>query len=85
MSRRLALAVHVEHPVTHEAFLLLPGDEPVPKVAEIITNPFAWEPEAEPDPDDEDSDTGTGPETDPELDAVVEVKKPASRAKPAAK
>ena len=89
MARRLAVAVHVEHPVTHESLLLLPGEEPPPEVAEVITNPFAWEPEPdpEPEPNGDDPDTGTGLETepDPEPDAAVAVKKPTSRARPAAK
>ncbi|MEU4094474.1 hypothetical protein [Streptomyces sp. NPDC026673] len=40
--RRLAAAVHVEHPETHELLILLPGEDIDPVVAEVITNPDAW-------------------------------------------
>ncbi|MDX2849325.1 hypothetical protein PV342_12820 [Streptomyces sp. PA03-3a] len=44
--RRLAAAVHVEHPETHELLILLPGEDIDQVVAEAITNPDAWLPEA---------------------------------------
>ncbi|MER6131884.1 hypothetical protein [Streptomyces sp. NPDC001815] len=46
MSRRLRNAVHLLHPVTHEPVILQPGDKPEAEVAELITHPDAWEPEA---------------------------------------
>lgn len=49
--RRLATAVHVEHPVTHERVLLLPGDDPDPELAELITHPDAWEDASEAEPE----------------------------------
>ncbi|MFD8509775.1 hypothetical protein ACFV27_01315 [Streptomyces antimycoticus] len=42
MSRRLAAAVHVQHPSTREWIVLEPGDEPDDELAAEITNPDAW-------------------------------------------
>ncbi|MFF3517732.1 hypothetical protein [Streptomyces sp. NPDC002573] len=53
MGRRLAAAVHVRHPKSNEWLILLPGEEPDEDLAEVITNPAAWEP-------DEDGDGGQG-------------------------
>ncbi|TQF05540.1 hypothetical protein E6W39_29070 [Kitasatospora acidiphila] len=50
MGARLAAAVHLDHPVTHERIHLQPGDEPEPEVAALITNPDAWQPD-EPAPE----------------------------------
>ncbi|MFD3452781.1 hypothetical protein ACFWVC_11400 [Streptomyces sp. NPDC058691] len=47
MGRRLATAVHIEHPETHELLILQPGDEPDEVVATAITNPDAWEEDPE--------------------------------------
>ncbi|MFJ8430472.1 hypothetical protein ACIQ9P_04110 [Kitasatospora sp. NPDC094019] len=55
--KRLAHAVHVEHPVTGERTLLLPGAEVPAGLAAQITNPDAWEP---------DPDGGTEPEPAPD-------------------
>ncbi|MFF7586734.1 hypothetical protein ACFZCK_04475 [Kitasatospora purpeofusca] len=41
--RRLAAAVHIEHPVSRERLVLEPGTEPEAEVAALITNPAAWE------------------------------------------
>ncbi|WP_121746877.1 hypothetical protein [Streptomyces sp. E2N166] len=41
--RRLKAAVYVQDPTTREELVLLPGESPVPEVAELITNPDAWE------------------------------------------
>ncbi|MEU6318137.1 hypothetical protein [Streptomyces sp. NPDC047009] len=57
MARRLAAAVHVLHPKSNEWLILLPGDEPDEDLAEVITNPAAWEPD-----DDEDGGEGDGGE-----------------------
>ncbi|MCZ4098281.1 hypothetical protein [Streptomyces sp. H39-C1] len=57
MGRRLAAAVHVEHPTTREWIVLEPGDEPDDDLAAEITNPDAWEVD-ESTPDAEES----GPE-----------------------
>jgi hypothetical protein len=57
MGRRLATAVHVEHPTTREWVVLEPGDEPDDELAAEITNPHAWEDDEptadrdEPEPD----------------------------------
>ena len=59
MARRLAHAVHVEHPATGERVVLLPGAEVSPDLADLITHPAAWHPspdrdeaeQAEPDDD----------------------------------
>ncbi|MEV0257740.1 hypothetical protein AB0H82_26215 [Streptomyces sp. NPDC050732] len=42
MGRRLAAAVHVQHPKSREWIVLEPGDEPDEDVAAEITNPDAW-------------------------------------------
>lgn len=55
MGRRLAAAVHVQHPKSREWIVLEPGDEPDDDVAAEITNPNAWE-DDEPSPDPEKSD-----------------------------
>ncbi|MFE4421294.1 hypothetical protein [Streptomyces sp. NPDC056817] len=54
MGRRLAAAVHVQHPKTNEWLILEPGEEPDEVLAEVITNPSAWEP----DEDEEGADIG---------------------------
>ncbi|KAB1989782.1 hypothetical protein [Streptomyces triticiradicis] len=43
MGRRLAAAVHVQHPTSREWIVLEPGDEPDDQLAAEITNPDAWE------------------------------------------
>ncbi|MBX7551556.1 hypothetical protein K1Y78_26825 [Streptomyces sp. tea 10] len=43
MGRRLATAVHVQHPTSREWIVLEPGDEPADELAAEITNPEAWE------------------------------------------
>ncbi|MFC8895779.1 hypothetical protein [Streptomyces cinereoruber] len=61
---RLASTVHVYDPERRERVILLPGDEPSPAVARLITAPAAWEDEVLPEiPDDE-----PGPEPDPEVE-----------------
>ncbi|MFE7129360.1 hypothetical protein ACFVIM_00675 [Streptomyces sp. NPDC057638] len=70
MSRRLAAAVHIQHPVTRDWIILEPGDEPDDDLAAEITNPDAWEPVAadEPGPDLTEPDE---PEPEPvELEPV---------------
>ncbi|MGW7579774.1 hypothetical protein ACWGKU_20310 [Kitasatospora sp. NPDC054768] len=42
--RRLAHAVHLQHPGTGEHVVLLPGCIPPPELAELIPNPDAWQP-----------------------------------------
>ncbi|MEW2046610.1 hypothetical protein [Streptomyces sp. NPDC005476] len=62
MGRRLAAAVHVQHPKSREWIVLEPGDEPDEDVAAEITNPDAWEddePSSEPEessPDESEPD-----------------------------
>lgn len=43
MGARLARSVFITDPRTHKELILNAGDEPVPWVAELITNPLAWE------------------------------------------
>ncbi|MFE9770664.1 hypothetical protein ACFYOV_03060 [Streptomyces sp. NPDC005931] len=43
MGRRLATAVHVQHPTSREWIVLEPGDEPDEELAAEIINPDAWE------------------------------------------
>ncbi|MFE1923423.1 hypothetical protein ACFW91_12730 [Streptomyces asoensis] len=62
MSRRLAAAVHVQHPKSREWIVLEPGEEPDEDVAAEITNPDAWEDDEpssepeEPSPDESEPD-----------------------------
>ncbi|MFF1651643.1 hypothetical protein [Streptomyces sp. NPDC058240] len=72
MGRRLATAVHVEHPKTHEFLILQPGDEPDEVVAEAITNPDAWETPEEATGDDLAPDPATDPEPKPDPEPVPE-------------
>ncbi|WP_392749505.1 hypothetical protein [Streptomyces sp. LN590] len=91
MGRRLATAVHLEHPKTHELLILQPGDEPDEDVAEAVTNPDAWEDDAEEDGGcvDQDPDAGRTPdpvpEPEPEPVPEPEPQPEAEPAKPAAK
>ncbi|MFG2402548.1 hypothetical protein [Streptomyces lydicus] len=62
MGRRLAAAVHVQHPATREWFVLEPGDEPDEELAAEITNPDAWD-------GDESADETTGPDQKEAADA----------------
>lgn len=40
---RLVAAVYVQDPASHEELILLPGEEPPPELARLITNPEAWD------------------------------------------
>ncbi|MYU11495.1 hypothetical protein GTZ78_12480 [Streptomyces sp. SID8361] len=40
---RLKAAVYVQDPATREELILLPGEEPEPRLAALVTNPDAWE------------------------------------------
>lgn len=85
MGRRLATAVHLEHPKTHELLILQPGDEPDEVVAEAITNPDAWETPEEVTGDDTAPDPGTDPEPKPEPEPEpVPVPEPEPEAEPEA-
>lgn len=57
---KLVKAVHVKDPDRSRTVLLLPGEEPEPRLAALITNPDAWEDGKLPDlghePADGDSD-----------------------------
>ncbi|MFF8990019.1 hypothetical protein ACF09H_08750 [Streptomyces sp. NPDC014983] len=55
MGRRLATAVHVQHPASREWIVLDPGDEPDEELAAEITNPDAWE-DHETAPDEEEQE-----------------------------
>jgi hypothetical protein len=39
----LIAAVYVQNPVMREELILLPGDEPAPQIAALISNPAAWD------------------------------------------
>ncbi|MEU5381995.1 hypothetical protein [Streptomyces sp. NPDC005968] len=75
---RLAAAVHVEHPETHEWLILQPGEDVDPVLAAAITNPHTWEETPEPPADD---DPETDPPSDPEATTETE---PTPAPKPAA-
>lgn len=40
---KLSKAVHVRDPKRHRTVLLLPGEEPAPHLAALVTNPDCWE------------------------------------------
>ncbi|MFE7276901.1 hypothetical protein [Streptomyces sp. NPDC057623] len=69
--RRLIAAVYVKDPATHEDLILLPGENPDPEIAALVTNPDAWDAppydDVEPEPiavGEPDPTTGTA-EPDP--------------------
>ena len=71
MGRRLATAVHIEHPKTHKLLILQPGEEPDEDVSEAITNPYAWGEEREaPTLDDPEPEAAPEPEPAPEKPAA---------------
>ncbi|MFE2842551.1 hypothetical protein ACFXKS_03150 [Streptomyces scopuliridis] len=66
MGRRLATAVHVQHPTSREWIVLEPGDEPDDDLAAEITNPDAWEDdESTPDPEEPGSEESKQEEPQP--------------------
>ncbi|MFJ1900530.1 hypothetical protein [Streptomyces sp. NPDC088115] len=62
---KLSKAVHVRDPERHRTVLLLPGEEPAPHLAALVTNPDCWE--------DGKAPSATAPvaETEPEETAAV--------------
>lgn len=61
---KLSKAVHVRDPERHRTVLLLPGEEPAPHLAALVTNPDCWEggklpaaPEAATNPPEETTPT----------------------------
>ncbi|OKK07999.1 hypothetical protein AMK26_02840 [Streptomyces sp. CB03234] len=50
---RLKAAVYVQDPTTREELILLPGESPALEVAELITNPDAWDALTQDDADPE--------------------------------
>ncbi|MFE2179324.1 hypothetical protein [Streptomyces sp. NPDC059455] len=40
---RLKAAVYVQDPATREELILLPGEEPAPRLAALVTHHDAWE------------------------------------------
>ncbi|MFE2346081.1 hypothetical protein [Kitasatospora cineracea] len=85
MPRRLAFAVHLDHPVTGDHLILLPGDVPPRELAELITHPGAWHPDDDPDPEPDDPDTGDPePDSPPaDTDGDTPPAKPAARTRKA--
>jgi hypothetical protein len=85
MGRRLAAAVHVRHPKTHEWLILQPGGEPDEVLAEAITNPDAWEADDEPsDPEpDGDQDLESVPDPEPQPQPAPKPEAVEKSAKPA--
>ncbi|TLQ46059.1 hypothetical protein [Streptomyces marianii] len=89
MGRRLAAAVHVQHPASREWIVLEPGDEPDDDLAAEITNPDAWEddePSSDPmesesnEPKDDPQPFGlAGPPPQPEAEPEAESAQPAPR------
>nr|BFD90963.1 hypothetical protein KitaXyl93_23230 [Kitasatospora sp. Xyl93] len=54
--RRLAYAVHLDHPGTGDHLVLLPDHIPPRELATLIANPDAWQPTEEEDDQDEETD-----------------------------
>lgn len=90
MGARLAAAVHIQHPATREPLMLQPGEEPEPEVAELMTNPDAWEGGLLPAlPVEPDAARGSGPQavTEPAQEpsrATVDTPKPEPAPSPTA-
>lgn len=83
---KLITAVHVRDPERHRTVLLLPGEEPEPRLAALITNPGCWEdgklpgtPEGDPSSDDKSE------EPKPDQGDDTEDTKPAARKQAAKK
>lgn len=62
---KLVKAVHVKDPDRNRRVLLLPGEEPEPRLAALVTNPGAWEDGKPPATDAEDSGDGGQADTNP--------------------
>lgn len=76
---KLIAAVHVRDPERHRTVLLLPGEEPEPRLAALVTNPGCWEDGKLPDSVDTDA-TGDGGQPEPETEkAAPAAKKTAAR------
>jgi hypothetical protein len=58
---KLRKAVHVRDPDRHRTVLLLPGEEPEPRLAALITNPDAWDNGELPGTDGEDDKEPANP------------------------
>lgn len=84
---KLITAVHVRDPERHRTVLLLPGEEPEPRLAALVTNPGCWEDGKLPDSVDTDDSVGGDtteddghPEPEPETEkAAPAAKKTAAR------
>ncbi|NUS25033.1 MAG: hypothetical protein HOV92_12535 [Streptomyces sp.] len=60
---KLIKATFVKDPDRNRTVLLLPGEEPEPRLAALITNPDAWEDGVLPDLDTDTADSGGKAET----------------------
>ena len=80
---KLRKAVHVKDPDRNRTVLLLPGEEPEPRLAAMITNPDAWEdgqlPDLEDTPDAGDGDQADTKSQDSPDEAAPAAKKTATR------
>ena len=61
---KLVKATFVKDPDRHRTVLLLPGEEPEPRLAALITNPDAWEDGQLPEPADPDTTASSGDDGD---------------------
>ncbi len=59
---KLSKAVYVRDPERHRTVVLLPGEEPAPHLAALVTNPDCWEDGKAPSAQD-DADTPPKDET----------------------
>ncbi len=81
---KLVKAVHVKDPDRNRTVLLLPGEEPEPRLAALITNPDAWEDGQVPDSADA-SDASTGAKASEDEDKGASGQDASNEAAPAAK
>ncbi|MFG2359386.1 hypothetical protein [Streptomyces sp. NPDC048521] len=82
MGRKLAASVYVTDPDTHETVLLEAGTSPDKRLADLVTNPVAWEGEdAEGNPaaaaKDEDNDASNDGADDKQAAKKTAARKPA--------
>lgn len=79
MGRKLAAAVYVTDPDSHENVVLEAGSTPEKRLADLVTNPAAWEGDASKDTGNTAAET---PEGDDAAESKPAAKKTAAR-KPA--
>lgn len=78
MGRKLATSVYVTDPDTHQTVLLEAGTSPDKRLADLVTNPVAWEGEdVEGNPTAEAQDDNSAATDDKQAARKTAAKKPA--------